>query len=379
MSTLSNLVALENELTQTLAYDAKKDEVAELVEDYFTEKGGAEPTDAEMNAHFLQRHYFKVNIDPADDTLSTNELEEAFYELISSALFSRFKDKSVEANEFFARAAKIATRLNDAFLSKQHTFAKGLAGENLKKKLKAERCYELVNQTLAANKDKGVELTGAGLALADAINDERRVLDFLSKCLYVLYEFENSKRVAMSLGHYLLSKTDGYATLKNWTRFHIGNIRMDFQEYQGAKDEYEQALDWALQTGFPYATMTMYERLALASLRLNKFSLAEQYYDDSLLTGQTQGIDPEMALKNEIRCLIGLGNIQYKQATGNEKNAKCKLADDLFKQALQRTNQVNYPTNKKVALMNLSELYKLWHGDNDPDAITFRELAEQIT
>jgi tetratricopeptide (TPR) repeat protein len=379
MSTLQDLIALENELKQTLAYDAKKDNAAQLVEDYFTENGGAEPTDPEMNAHFLQRHYAKIDIDPADDTLSSNTLEEAFYEFISIALFSRFKSKTVEANEFFTRAAEIATRLNNTFVSDQHTFAKGLAGENLKKKLKAERCYELVNQTLAINKDDGVKLIGAGLALADAINDERRILDFLSKCIYVLYEFETFKHVAMSLGHYLLSKTGSYATLKNWTRFHIGNIWIDLQKYQSAKDEYEQALDWALQTGFPYATMTMYERLALACFRLNKFSLAEQFYDDSLLMGQTEPIDPEMVLKNEIRCLIGLGNIQYKQAIGSEKNTKCKLADDFFKQALQRANRVNYPANKKVTLMNLSELYKLWHGDNDPDAKTFRELADQIS
>ncbi len=381
MSTRAVLETLDSGLSQSHDYQNKKDETEEKVREYFLAKKGADPTDTAMEHHFIQKAFAKTNLDTAAlASYSKSYLEEAFYELINLALFSRFRQKTDDANSNFSKANQIAAYLNNPFITAHYDFALVLDGEPLKKKLKAERCYELVNQTLASDKDMGVELIGTGLFLAIDIQDEKRRLDFLSKSQYVLYELESLQHVAMSLGLYLLANTTGYETLTGWTKFHNGNIWLDFENYLSARDEFESALDWALDSGFPYAVMTLYERLALANARLKKPNLAEKYYHDSRQAAASTEIKPELVMKNEVRCLIGLGNLNYQKAvgqSGNDKEKQCRAADLLFKQALNLTNQINYASNRKVALTNLSELYKLWRGPNDPDAQHYMDLANQ--
>jgi tetratricopeptide (TPR) repeat protein len=196
----------------------------------------------------------------------------------------------------------------------------------------------------------------------------------------VLYELESLQHDAMSLGHYILSSAGGYETLKAWTKFHIGNIWLDFENPPNARDQFEEAMDWALNTGFPYAVMTFYERLALANMRLGKLSLAEKYYEESQKQAKENDIKPELVMKNDIRCKIGLGNLRYRKAEselGDPKESACQAADQYFKQALTLIAQTNYPANRKVSLVNLSELYKLWRGPNDPDAKNYLDLANQ--
>lgn len=382
MSTRAILETLDSGLSQTREYENKKDESATKVREYFIAKKAAEPGDAEVQYHFIQKLYSKTNLDTANlGQYTKNYLEEAFYELISLALFSRLKQNTAESNDHFAKANLIAGYLKNQFMIDHYNFAIVLDADPLKKKLKLERCYELVNQTLANDKDDGVGLIGAGLALAIEIGDEKRRLDLLSKCQYVLYELESLQHVGMSLGYYLLDNLSAYETLLNWTKFHMGNIWLDFKKPTEAREQFESALDWALDTGFAYAVMTLYERMALASMRLNKPNLAEKFYQESRNYAKPDQIRPDLIMKNEIRCLIGLGNICFRKAesqTGNEKENFCRTADQHFRQALELTNQVSYRTNKRVALTNLSELYKLWRGPNDPDAKHYLDLANQI-
>lgn len=383
MSTKPILEALDNGLSQSRDYEGRKDEVATKVKDYFVKaKKGTEPSDTEMLQHFIQKFFAKTGFDTTNLAGYTkNYLEEAFYELTSLALFSRFKQKTDDANLYFAKANAIATHTKKQFMLDYHNFAIVLDAEPLKKKLKLERCYELVNQTIAIDKDAGEKLIGTGLVLAMDIGDEKRRLDFLSKAQYVLYELESLSHAAMSLGHDILASAGGYDTLKAWTQFHMGNIWLDFKNYASARDEFEAGLDWALDAGFPYAVMTFYERLALTSLRLNKPGLAEKYYAESRVASKSPEIKPELVIKNEIRCLIGLGNLCFRKAegqSGDEKESACNTADQHFRQALHLTSQVNYAANKKVSLINLSELCKLRRGSNDPDAQYYMTLANQV-
>ncbi len=381
MSTRAVLETFDSGLSQSRDYENKKDDAATKVRDYFMAKKGADASDTEMLHHFIQKFFSKTSIDTSNlASYTKNYREEAFYELISLALFSRFKQNTDDANTYFAKANQIATYSKSQFMINYHNFAIVLDAEPLKKKLKLERCYELVNQTLANDKELGEELIGNGLALAIEIGDEKRRLDFLSKSQYVLYELESLQHVAMSLGYYLLANTTGYDALTAWTKFHNANISLDFKNYQIARDEFEQALDWALDTAFPYAVMTLYERLALASMRLNKPSLAEKFYQESRAYAKSPEIQPELVVKNEIRCLIGLGNLRFRKAesqSGDEKENSCSTADQHFRQALHLTSQVSYVANKKVSLNNLSELYKLWRGPNDIDAQNYLALANQ--
>ena len=381
MSTMAILQALESDLSQSLQYENTKDEAATKVTEYFIAQKGVEPSDTQMLHHFLQKFYSKTGIDTSNlSSYSKNFLKEAFYESISAGLFARYRQQTVDANSAFAKANLIATHLNKAFMTDYFGFAVALDADPLQKKLKAEKCYELTNQTLTGNKDQGVAMIGAGLDLAIEIGDEKRRLDFLSKCQYVLYEMESLQHVAMSLGHYLLAGTATYETLRAWTQFHIGNIWLDFQNATAAKDEFEGAMDWALADGFDYAVMTLSERLGLANMRLGKLSLAEKNYEDSRTRAKSDQIKPEQAMKNEVRCLIGLGNLYYRKAetqSGDQRDTTCIDADQIFKQAVNLTNQVTYPTNKRVAFVNLSELYKMWKGPGDPDVNNFLELANQ--
>ncbi|NIR47891.1 hypothetical protein GWO43_05510 [candidate division KSB1 bacterium] len=385
MATSIDLDALESELKTSMDFEGKKRDAASIAKAYFLERKGRDPTDDEMNEHFLQKWHSKIAVDlsnrPISDLYSVNDLEESFFDLISHALYSRFKQDSDVSNSHFSKAKKIANILNNSFITNQYDYAIKLDSAALKKKLKTDRCYELVNQTVANDRNRGIALIGTGLSLADSNNDTKRLLDLHAKCQYVLYEIENCPHVAMSLGKYLLSESPNYHALAGWTHFHNGNIWLDLENPQAAKEEFEGGIEWAIQAGFPYAQMTLYERLGLACKNLNKLNLAQQHYEDSLTIGATEEIKPWLVSKNEVRCYIGLGLIQYETAlnpSGSGQDATSQLAEDYFKRALEIANQVNYVANQAAALSSLGDLQRLKAGDTDPDAKRYHKLAYQI-
>ncbi len=385
MNTIKKLKALESELGESHAYEEKKAEAASIVQNYFQENKGKVPSDSDIEEYFLSKYYLHIDTElPKYHKIETNticELEESFYELINRAVYLKFKMQTNEANSYFSDANIISNSLDNTFINAHYEFARSLEGDNLKMKLKTDNCYELVNRTLENNKNEGISLIGSGLSLAEQLNDEKRKFDFLSKCHYVLYEIENYPNVAMSLGKYLVFKVNNYDTIQGWTHFHNGNIWIDFKNPISAKEEFELAFELAHKTKSHYAIMVLSERLALVYRRLQILNLAEHYYEESLRIGETEDIKPILVLKNRVRCLIGMGNIQLdlaRKQSGAEKERKCNKAEIKYKQALEIANQVNYTANKAIALSCLGSLYRTRFDDTNPDAKRFHKLAYKI-
>ncbi|MFQ5603817.1 MAG: hypothetical protein ACE5HS_11160 [bacterium] len=343
------------------------------------------PTDADIDEHFLTKCYFHGPPELAQNGIVhcqlSNDLVEYFFELLDKSLFAKLQNDLNSANAHFAEAKKLADTVNDAYLISEYEQAYQLKKETLKKKLQIQLCYEYVNRTLERDKNQGHELISAGLALAEEIKDKKRILDFLCKCHYVLYELENYPRVALNLGDFIISEASPYEPHTLWSYFHNGNIFLDFKQFDAAKTAFEQALEIALKTNFHYAVMTLFERLALTYFKLGHPNIALNFYHESLNHSKNLKIRHHLNMKNEVRCLIGIGNIHAEAAKnqkGAEKNTVCAIAEDHYKTALDIANQINYAANKAAALSSLGDLYRIKNGESDPNAKKLHNLAVKI-
>ncbi|MFQ5824109.1 MAG: hypothetical protein ACE5JB_08660 [bacterium] len=248
-------------------------------------------------------------------------------------------------------------------------------------------CYEQVQNSILYDRDQALKNIGIGIAIAEKINSLKFKLDFLSKAQYVLYEIFEFPHVAMSLGNYIVLNTEDYDNRKAWTHFHNGNIWLDLEEFNNAKEEYEQAKELAIKMSNKNAEMTIYERLGLVSRKLKEWNLAEDYYkrsEEIENNGNTQDSD---SIKNKVRRLIGLGLVYYDRAldeTNNNKKEKlCQNSEIYFKEALQIANWVNYPANKAAAYSSLGDLYrecysKLFHRMAYDINTNILELSPQL-
>lgn len=223
-------------------------------------------------------------------------------------------------------------------------------------------CYEQVQNSILHDRDQALKNIGIGIAISEKINSLKFEQDFLSKAQYVLYEIFEFPHVAMSLGHYIVLNTEDYENRKAWTHFHNGNIWLDLEEFNQAKEEYEQAKELAIKMRNKNAEMTIYERLGLVSRKLKEWDEAEDYYKRSEDIESNGNIQYPDSIKNKVRRLIGLGLVYYDRAfdeTNNNKKEKfCQSSENYLKEALQIANWVNYPANKAAAYSSLGDLYR---------------------
>lgn len=385
---MSNLSVLEQELANSGNYDGRKDDAASIVKTHYLNQKNPPATDEATNDHFLTKHFRYLDIDipqnQPESRYTPHQLETAFFEFIQAALFARYKNDSQQAQTYFDKAKQVAGHLNDAFLTNYHSIMSGLTGTDLLNKLKTDVCYESINRTLEQDVTKGMNLIGTGFSLVDANTDTRRDLDFYLKSQYALYETESDgfPHSALSLGKYLLEQTTnvGYTTLTSWTHFHCGNIYLDLNDATSAKSEFEKALAIANRAGFQYAIMTLKERLGLTEKRLGNYPNAEQWYDNSLQVD----LDEEMASlaqKNKVRCLAGLGLLDYeraKQSSGSDREQLLAAAENQLLKALAIARSEKYRANEATILSSLGDLYRERYGNSHEDAKRFHKMAFEM-
>ena len=381
------LDALESELLQSGMHESRVEEALARTKDFLKTCETRLPSRDEVLQHFTARPYSGTDWDvgqASDQDYSFSELEEAFFDCLTLGLTARLwgKPKS-ESKGHFERARTIATYTGDPFFNAQLEFATKFSNDNLLKKLQSDLCNETFNRTLLKDNklQEAYSLVATGLELAQSLSDAKRELDFLGKAMFALYEYLNRPHVALSLGHYLLSQTRDYRSLHAWTHFHLGNIYLDLQEYNSAKQAFEEALEWAIASGSAYANMTMYERLGLTCKNLGKLSLAQQFYEDSLTVAELHEIKPWLVANNQVRCLIGLGLLDLeraKRANTGQKADYLATAENNFKQAAAIAKQINALANEAAALSSLGELYALKEGGGSETSKMYHSMAYRI-
>ncbi|MFQ5677543.1 MAG: hypothetical protein ACE5G1_16760, partial [bacterium] len=380
---------LEQELSKSRNYDARKNDAVKVIGEHFKMKADGYPTDAEVKKHFIKKWYTYTDINlKILSHYSLSVLSDSFYQFVDKALFALHQRNTAEATNLFAKAEQIANHLKNTFMIDYLNFARALSGEDLGKKLQAETYYERVNTTLAEDVQKGIELIATGLALTDQISDMKRTLDFLGKCQYVLYNCETLPHSAMSLGHYLISQTSHYQELQLWSHFHNGNIWLGFDlniekkftNNQAAKQAFQAALKLANALCFQTARMVLNERLAITCRRESDFPAARQYFEDSLGIGRSADIPHTVILQNTVRCLTGLGILDYLTAKNGheEKETLCQSAEKHFKQAAKLANELRYYDNQAAALSNLGNLYRFWNKKNLEKAKNCHKMSYDI-
>jgi tetratricopeptide (TPR) repeat protein len=161
--------------------------------------------------------------------------------------------------------------------------------------------YEQVQNSILHDRDQALKNIGIGIAISEKINSFKFELDFLSKAQYVLYEIFEFPYVAMSLGHYIVLHTEDYENRQGWTHFHNGNIWLDLEEFNQAKEEYEQAKELAIKMRNKNAEMTIYERLGLVCRKLKEWDKAEDYYTRSEDIESNGNIQYPDSIKNKVR------------------------------------------------------------------------------
>ncbi len=385
MSTAA-LDQLEASLAASGQYENNKDAAAAATRDFFVARKGVPPTADAISLHFLVRSYSRLEI---PDTATQGVLEEAFYELTLAGMFARYRG---ESETHFARAEAIKNLMSNAFYDAEYSFLSGLSGAELEKKLACDTCYEDVNKMLQQDTATAFALIGTGFDLAQSMGgtiDTKRRYDFLMKCHFALYSvaLASGKRpyyhTALALGKYLKGESGPYSSLKMWSHFHDGNIRMSLGFYEGggttqydaAKLEYEGGLNAATAMGLNYAIMTMQEKMGTVHSYLKEPALANQFFDASEATSHDSDIKPFLADRNQVSGLIGLGNSAFESAAPGDDSAY-GIAEKYYRAASELANQINYAANEKIALRSLARLYEKW--GKPPDAALVSQMAEAV-
>lgn len=354
-----------------------KSESAGLIKSLLETKTLTEPREEQIKGHFLSKQYFYSDNIPDEGDLSDHELEEMFFELTDRALFATYRGKTQLAEQHFATAKIIADELNDGFLKTQLATMQEMTKDKgkLKKKLICDFCYEQINKMFAKSADEAQKKIGLSRSFASEIKDAKRELDVSIKILYLLYSSDEEILwpigIALSREIQKNAKAAGYETNLIWALFHEGNINISLGNKQRKADQpdadkargyfseakncFEAALELSIKKEFDYATMTMQERLGLVNNRLGMFNIARSNLNKSLNIGEFGEIKKDwLVLKNKVRCLIGLGNIDLDHAHLN--------GDD--KEALELARQINYSGNEKAALKSLIEVCEA-RGEED--------------
>ncbi len=363
---INRLDELEKEIAVSQNYGGRSQEVADAVSDYFLSLKGQVPLNPQIQAYILSRSY--TALDAPADGASDSELEEAFYELTLRGMFARLRGEP--ENEFIKAEAK-SKALGNPFYETEYAFLSQLSGENLERKLACDLCYEKINLALSRSSEEGFGLIGTGRSLAGQLNDVKRDLDLFSKCHYALYSLPLAPgtkpyyHLGLSLGQYLEDKSGNYHSLRMWTAFHDGNININLgfyheenpeQSYRQALADFEKALDIADQSGLNYARMTLTERLATAQTYLGEYQEAENNFAASRALGKALQVKIWLASQNEVRCLLGLGDLTFYSGSKNDDTASEKAAE-LYKAALELANKIGDPVNQKIAARSLARLY----------------------
>jgi len=333
----------------------------ERVINAFVSKKAKDPTDQDLIQYFEDKSYTHIDVPINKDSIHDNE--DAFFQSLERALFLQFrKDKQ---SEHYFKQAKIAKgRLKSSFINKEFTFAEKLTGQKLKQKLVSDYFTGLAEMTWEKSEDEAISMVGNILFIAADLNDQKRRLVALSKCQYALHELSTIDHadLALKLGRYLAKETSRirYLALATWCHYRNGNILIQKRDLAAAKDEFEKALNIALETDYEYAEAAVCERLGIIYRKLDQYGMATDYCERALSCINKRKIKRLWAWQTQVRSLIGLGNICYHKAKQSRppKKSDIEKAENHFKQAIELAEQINDVSNARIARADLKVVQK---------------------